>query len=276
MIEAFREKAQTRKRPFIMPTPNGFILAGVIFTLFLMGLVYANNLSLLLSFSLLSFFLGVMFKTHEQFHSVEISNISLSDGAQAIVSLRAPEFIHCELHTDKEILKTKRSPSAEYLIQANRGSFKVKRAKLWTNGEWGLFHVWRYIKVNQRLHVYPTPLHSEQISLTTTPKSGSETFNKHTRYVQGLQATRIDWKVYAKNEELFVKDFEEEKWESLKIDFKNFNGEKEEKLSMMAWLVNQAHSQNSSWAITMPAGIYLESASGHEHYTRTMELLSEA
>ncbi|MCO4754378.1 MAG: DUF58 domain-containing protein [Bacteriovoracaceae bacterium] len=276
MIEALKAKAQTRTRPFIIPTLNGFVLAGVIFTLFLMGLVYANNLALLLSFSLVSFFLAIMFKTHEQFNSFKESSYSVVNGPQGVFTMRAPPFIKVDLQSAHTTLETTRGNQSEFVINASRGVYAIKRAKLWTNGEWDLFHVWRYVGVDEEIHIYPTPIPTQHSSLSTNSTQGGETFSKHERYLQGHQSSRIDWKVYARSEELFIKDFEEQRLESIKVDYDHFSGEKELKLSQMAWLINQAYSQNNSWNLTLPSGVALLVSSGHEHYLKSMELLSEA
>ncbi|MBC77796.1 MAG: hypothetical protein CME64_17455 [Halobacteriovoraceae bacterium] len=275
MIKALVQRAKEKETPYILPTMPGLIFIGVFFTLFLMGLVYGNNLTLLLAFCMFAFLLGVMFKTHDLVKRYTSIDVRFDDSylPQAKTNLQGP--FSMELQTDKGTIEG-HSSTGSFSLKGLRGRYKVNTIKLHTSGDWGLFRVWRYVKVNKELYIYPRPLAVEQDFFKEISQEGAEIFNQHKRYERGHPSKRIDWKVFAKKDELLIKEFNENRPESFEINDIRFKGDFEETLSKMAWLVNKAHLEGLKWELSLKSGAYLRPGKGHSHFKRSMEILSEA
>ncbi|MBJ01100.1 MAG: hypothetical protein CME67_07695 [Halobacteriovoraceae bacterium] len=275
MIEAIKERARKKQTPYILPTGSGAIFIGVFFTLFLMGLVYGNNLTLLLAFCMFAFLIGIMFKTHEMVKRYSHISIHLSDGASAQIKTNLLGNFHIELQSSNQTLKAQ-SGTGTFQINAKRGRYPIKVIKVWTSGEWGLFKVWRYVPGTRTLFVYPRLEQVEKSYFRELHQDGAEAFHQHKRYERGQASKRIDWKVYAKKEELLVRDFKENKPDTIEINEKHLKGDFESKVSKMAWLVNKAHSEGMDWELKLNKGTYLAFSRGVAHFKKSMEILSEA
>lgn len=265
--------AKERQRLYIIPTSAGGLFVGVNLTLLLTGIVYANNLVLLLAFCLFAALLLTMFQTHAIMEKFEFGAVRLSDApanGQHGVSISSPiDLVRYELHTDKGIFPASRAMP--------RGHYRCRYLKAYTTGERNFFYVWTYRKLDKDLRVYPaqTPSFTPTEGAQKETVAGSGEFNKHRVYAQGASSKRIDWKAFARTEQLLVKEFEEPKNSGVVIEQARLQGDKEEVLSQMAWQIEQAKRTGLSWELKGD-NFYLPMGKGQAHWTSCMEALSDA
>lgn len=275
---SLKERAIQNQRIYIIPTQLGLLTIAVNFTLFLMGLIYGNNLVLLLAFALFSALLLIMFQTHAYMEPLPPTAIRISDSSyERPPGIKAPlseALIHYEAQTDKGAIKTSGASQVRALT-AKRGHYRVKHIKAWTRGENGFFYVWTYRAGSGSFHVYPKPVNSPltlpQGEVARANQSGE--FSGHVAY-KG-QARRIDWRAYAKANLVLEKNFQEFEYGSICIDRKDFPHEDELALSQMAWQVNEALARNLSWSLALGSQ-KIQNDKGHAHWKASMEALSNA
>ena len=75
----FERKTITKKNIYIIPTKLGFLYIGVLFTIFLVGLTYTNNLTLIIAFWMLTVFIIQMLKTHRYVKEFKLLTDNLDD-----------------------------------------------------------------------------------------------------------------------------------------------------------------------------------------------------
>lgn len=272
------------KKIYIVPTKTGLIYIGVNFTLFLMGLVYANNLALLLAFGLFAILLLVMFQTHAIMEKLEIGSITpKSAGPEETPGLlfwpALPPEVNVSFEDKSRSFIFKNSKQREGLCaleRPKRGKIQVSYLKFFTKGESGLFYVWTHRPWSASLYVYPAKVPASQNTLASAQMSLSDNgqFQEHKSYQMGEHASRIDWKVFARNEQLLVKNYEDDVSQALMIDINSSPGEIEQRLSKAAFRVSEAHRGSFSWALR--AGKKeLPLDNGRAHFKKSMEILSE-
>lgn len=299
-LKAFHAHSLQRQRIYIVPTRAGLLFIGVNFTLFLMGLVYANNLVLLLAFAIFASLLLIMFQTHSILEgcldtSIKIHSASAQEIQLNIVnsskngSENGPkQLIAFELKTNTQRLyanprqgRYPLSASTPKNKQKNkpvpRGKYALTHFKTWTTGEQGLFYVWRWSSLQETFYVYPSPIPAPESLRGHSKESerGSQEFEEHKRFANSENPNRIDWKVYARSGELMSKVFNQDLTRAWLLDQSSIEGEKEVQIQKMAWLVNHCFHNALSWSIKGP-GYHLAPGSGANHWRTSMELISEA
>ena len=116
---------------------------------------------------------------------------------------------------------------------------------------------------------------------TGRAREGAEEFNQHRNYQTGDSAKRIDWKVFARDERLLVKSYQEPEKTAYLIDINALcqsnkaSADKEQILGMMAWQVDQAFKADAPWELRLGSA-KLPSGKGKSHWRASMEALSEA
>jgi hypothetical protein len=159
----------------------------------------------------------------------------------------------------------------------SRNHYSSVRVKLHTTGKTGLFYVWRYNKTKLDFFTYPEKKYTSKQKLHTNTKQkvgpSEVEFHSHIPYVSGLNSKRIDWKVYARSSQLFWKKHIDHHSTTFEINYSSLQGNKEEKLSSMSFLIEKYHKDSKSWKLILP-NLVLTNNSGINHYARSLEAIS--
>ena len=99
-------------------------------------------------------------------------------------------------------------------------------------------------------------------------------FSHYLPYTQGLSSKRIDWKIYAKKDLLYWKKHIDYQDETISINFQHFDGDIEQKLQQMSYLIDKSFKNNQSWKLTLPTCV-LPTSKGFSHYKNSLEVISE-
>lgn len=296
-FKKIQEYSFNKNNVYIVPTRFGFRFVFINFFLFIIAITYSNNLALLVSFFMVTYFVIQMFATHRIIYDISLKHFMMDNqfSSSHLVNSHhfkedldqdSQQYIKMELFTDNgEILSQSsfedRLSSNSISMKASelkRGKYLLSKIKYFTTGSNQLFYVWRYFKINQELYIYPSKKLAPEVQSQAESKKTSllqeRDFDRHVRYVSGMPSKRIDWKVYAKSDYLFSKLFTENITESQEINFLKLTGETEEKLQKMSYLIEKAHIENISFSLVLPS-LKLPLASGPHHYRKSMEVISE-
>lgn len=273
----------TQRRIFIIPTRQGFALAFVLVLMLLGDINYNLSLGYVLTFVLTM--MGVMSMLHA-FRN--LAHLEIRAGhAEAVFSGETAHFL---LHFNNRnklsryqlcLVKTGESfwstpPSAlsfDVLEQQNcevafplpavqRGWLTMSRLTLYTEFPLGLFHAWSYLHFDTRCLVYPKPLSEAPLPFGHAPDgmgkrtmAGDEDFAGLRKYTVGDALPRIDWKAYARERGLQVKQFSTPLGEELWLDYADTQDRNdEEKLAHMTRWVVDAEAQGLHYGLRLPDG----------------------
>jgi len=276
---------------YIMPTKLGFIYIAILFTIFLIGLTYTNNLTLLTAFIMLTYFITQMLKSNQIIKNVNLESINIkNDFSDNLISINAKipnnenyKYIMCSIFENKtEYSPTKFNNSSSNIlgqISLKRKKYKINRVKFYSYGPSSLFYVWRYFKHETVIYVYPkretkslSDIYSQSLSQASI---NEEEFSHHIPYVPGMSAKRIDWNVFARSEQLYWKKHIGSNNSDIIIDIENLEGDFEGKLSHAAYLIDYLFKNNIKWTLKYKGKIS-ESKTGINHHSYCLEILSEA
>jgi len=143
-----------------------------------------------------------------------------------------------------------------------RGWLQPGRLTLYTEFPLGLFYCWSYLHFDTRCLVYPKPLDDAPLPFGSSPDgtgkrsvAGDEDFSGLRKYIAGDALPRIDWKAYARERGLQVKQFSTPLGEELWLDYSDATDRnEEERLSRMTRWVLDAETQGLSYGLRLPDG----------------------
>ncbi len=178
--------------------------------------------------------------------------------------------------TDKPLLfdaPARQDTEVSFPLRATqRGWLQPGRLTLYTEFPLGLFYCWSYLHFDTRCVVYPKPLRAAPLPFGSSPDgtgkrsiAGDEDFSGLRKYTAGDALPRIDWKAYARERGLQVKQFSTPLGEELWLDFSEApDRNEEEKLARMTRWVLDAEAQGLRYGLRMPDG-ELSSGNGLAH-----------
>ena len=273
----FEEKSIKKKNIYIVPTRLGFLYVTVLFTIFLIGLTYTNNLTLIIAFWMLTVFLIQMLKTHRFVKDFQLSHNNLEDTyakSNKTVIFNEKEihpYLSLELQCNSVFINSK-------TLYSNllRGVYKIEKLKITSLGPYELFRSWKYADIDKTLLIYPAKKMFEQNDLDDSNNFNSKNedqFQEHKRYTQGISSKRIDWKIFAKNDQLFWKKFDTQQNEKEVIIIENLSGDLETKLEKATFLINQFYKESVTWSLSY-RGKTLKSSSSSLHFKECLNFLA--
>ena len=218
-----------RRRLYILPTRTGIGFSLLLLLMLVAGLNYANSLALFLTFLLTGFTLVTMHHCHRNLL-----------GAQLVAATAHPTFAQRDGTLSLSFENS--SGSARFQIAAGvgdlptiaadvpangfgkieipvpaarRGIVRVDRLHLVTTHPYGLFRAWTWVHAPIEMLVYPRPQGLLPLPADIGNKSGERSLtNAGADEWLGLRAFRdgdsprqVDWKAYARDAPLLVKEY---------------------------------------------------------------------
>ena len=297
-IPASSTKTLDSKSIFIFPTRFGFAYLFVMVLLFLLGTNYRNNVIILFAYLQASFFItammlsyynmkGLVFicRSQPKSYAEQQGHVSVklvSDRARHNIALAFADYKSVPVvHFDQEI-----RVNVPYQVN-KRGVHPLGRIKAASRFGFGLFTTWTWIDFGLQATVYPKikqlPQHyvmkdfnrsEQQQGEHIHSKPGIDEFAELKAYVQGEPLSRVSWKHLARGQGKLTKHYQDaisdDNWLSLEaIAGRNL----EEKLSYLAYLVNQNHLQNIRFGLDLGKH-KIEPEQGSAHSERCLTALS--
>lgn len=274
-----------KKKIYIIPSKSGFVFIGIMFTNFLIGLSYGNNLTLCVAFILFTYFIIQMLTTHKHLSLLDVKEIRFKNNFANLkieCSITSKDLIidDCYALTFNKNTKINLKLKNNLLtgsIKLKRGIYRERNLRISNTGQSGLFYVWRYFPISYEIYIYPERIHTNPPNLFNVIENekaiDENEFHSHIPYTSGMPSKRLNWKLFARTETLYWKKFTGVNQGNIKLDYYKLDGNKETKLSYLAYLIHKAYQNNLTWSLTIP-GNYIDNCSGHDDYIICLRLLS--
>jgi uncharacterized protein (DUF58 family) len=203
---------------------------GLFLIMMVTGVAYENNLIFMMAFLCISMGLIAILQTARNLRDVQVVAIHVPSEFggtthAALLSLRntSPDpKINLEVQgsfaaSDETVVAsitfnvTSLEPNAmnsfetAFALPNQRGRYLLRRVRLATTAPYGLFRAWIYVDLQSDFISFPVPKGSRE--LPKEQASVGEDFSGHKLYAPGDPMTRIDWKVYSRRRNHYVKEF---------------------------------------------------------------------
>ncbi|MBI1966008.1 MAG: DUF58 domain-containing protein [Betaproteobacteria bacterium] len=286
-----------QRRVFILPTRQGIAFAAVL----LMMLTGSINYSLGLGF-VLTFLLGAMAINGMLYTFRNLANLRVTGGrALPVFAGDTAKFtVHLEngSDTDRHAVGLTRdrkeaafvdvparatAPASIGIPAARRGLLRPGRLTLFTRFPLGLYHSWAYLQLDMQCLVYPRPAApgmplppaASSVGAGIERGRGQEDFSGLRQYHAGDSPRHIAWKVAARDQGLFTKQFSGRTETELWLDWALLPAslDPEERLSQLTRWVLDAHAAGLSFGLRLP-GKTVGMAAGEAQRERCLETLA--
>ena len=286
-----------QRRVFILPTRQGIVFALVL----LMMLTGSINYSLGLGF-VLTFLLGAMAINGMLYTFRNLANLRIAAGrALPVFAGDTAEFtVHLENGSDTDryaigfthdrknavfidVPARTTVPASIGIPAPRRGLLRPGRLTLFTRYPLGLFYAWAYLQLDMQCLVYPRPA-PPGMPLPPAASSagagiergkGQEDFSGLRQYHAGDSPRHIAWKVAARDQGLFTKQFSGRAESELWLDWALLPSSLgvEERLSQLSRWVLDAHGAGLSFGLRLP-GTTVGMSAGEAQRERCLEALA--
>jgi uncharacterized protein (DUF58 family) len=277
----------TSRNIFIFPTAFGFVYLGFVVLLFLLATNYQNNLIMLLSYLLASFFITVMMHSFYNFTQLSFSARQQQTGfaQQGIIF---PLIIHSKKkHYDLNFIlenknlssiseshfsaKVSQCTSGNTRVNlsfnsAKRGEFSLGRVTIFSEYSFGLFKSWTHLDFGLSALVYPKPLplilDQQQLSgqkddtsirsYQASNMAGIDDFSELKRFTLGESRARTAWKQLARGQGHFSKHYQENQSALLCLKLADMPvASLETQLSYLSFLVNELTQDQQTFSLQL-------------------------
>ena len=285
-----------RRRLYILPTRAGLAFTALLFLMLLAGLNYANSLALFLTFLLTGFVLVVMQQCHRNLLGTEVvagiapAVFARSTGALQLTlgnTLDVPR-LHLEAGLAQGALRAADLPARTRLrlelplAAPARGVVRIDRVRLSTAQPFGLFRAWTWVHTPITLLVYPhphgaLPMPADSARHTGTRPhagAGADEWLGLRPFRDGDSPRQVDWKAYAREAPLLVKEYVQGASELRLFEFSQLaHLDQEARLSQLARWVVDAEAHGERYGLLLP-GVRLLPDRGPEHRHRCLAALA--
>ena len=284
------------RKIYILPTGYGFLF-GILLLLLLIGSInYSNNPAFLLTFLLAGMFVHSIFHTWRNLYGLQIRwlgsepvfatetaafRFRLSDPSgrehyaiQLSYAGHEPAIVDCTVDSDCTLTVGKKT--------RQRGLFRPGRLIIETRYPLGLLRAWCYMESDANTLVYPRPwvgvLPDDAPEYQGSPAGdrgvGSDDFVGHRNYHPGDRPRHIDWKAYAKDKGLLIKQFGGDRVDLLWLDFRQLaETDTEVRLSILCGTILDLVEQPLQYGLRLP-GKEIAPASGPSHAAECLAALA--
>lgn len=299
-----------KRRVFIFLTRFGFIYGLTLLVMLIGAINYNNSLAYALTFLLAGLFITAMLHTYSNLRGLIISTaipeeVFAGEFAQMPVFLdnrNGPARVAIEISAvsakSNKSKKTKQTIAKELLnLDAatitnfqlrikteKRGYLDPGRIKLASTWPLGLFRAWSYVDKLEKGIVYPSPEGVEQLPPETPTEDdlqkgaskGNDDFKGFRRYQPGDSLRAIDWKAYARADDLLLKQFQGNGSQKILLDwrFTEQLGDIESRLSQMSLWVIRAETEGLLYSLHIPDRGIEDFSSGSAHKRNCLRRLS--
>jgi uncharacterized protein (DUF58 family) len=285
-----------RRRLYILPTRAGLAFTALLFLMLLAGLNYANSLALFLTFLLTGFALVVMQQCHRNLLGLEaiaaIAPAVFARGTGAVQltlgNTAAVSRARLEAKLPDGALRTADLPPHARqrlelpLAAPARGIVRVERVRLSTAHPFGLFRAWTWVHSPITMLVYPHPHGALPMPADSArhagarphASAGADEWSGLRPFRDGDSPRQVDWKAYAREAPLLVKEYVQGASELRLFDFAQLaHLDQEARLSQLARWVVDAEAHGERYGLILP-GVQLLADRGPEHRHRCLAALA--
>lgn len=285
-----------QKRIFILPSAMGMGYLLTTFLLFLAGVNYDNSLILNFSFFLGSLFVVSILQTFSNLSGLVITAGHTEPafaGAEAKFVLHLSKSrrkdhhsIYCQWHgyesDPHNLIQAQETPVEMLLKTKKRGRYTPGRLKLHTVYPFGLCRAWTWVDLNMSTLVYPKPLECELSATSASSREqgsamtpdGQEDFDSLRAYTPSDSLKTVDWKAYARRNDLYTKQFHGYESKTTWLRWKDMpSSDMEIRLSYLCYWVLQLSKTHEPYGLELP-GSRVEPATGKSHEEQCLAQLA--
>jgi uncharacterized protein (DUF58 family) len=285
-----------RRRLYILPSRAGVALGALLFLMLLAGLNYANSLALFLTFLLVAFCLVAMQQCHRNLQGLQVEALHApavfarrpgtvyvtlgNAGPHARPSIRGR--IDGEAECQADIAPGARAVLELPLTAAARGIVRIERIRISSTHPFGIFRAWTWLHTGAQMLVYPAPEgtlalpsgHSPQPGLHVRRGAGVDEWAGLRPFRDGDSPRQVDWKAYAREAPLLVKEYHAFGTEQHRFDYALVRlPDTEARLSQLARWVVDADARGERYALELP-GSSIPADGGAEQRQRCLAALA--
>ena len=308
-IPAKSQHTLTSKNIFIFPTTFGFTYLLFVLLLFLLGTNYQNNLIILFSFFLASFFVTVMLHSFFNFSGLTIHSEKIMTG-YCDQRIDFPIYVeaqkeHFNIHFayTKPSMKTESAATIHVqpgsklvnlpVFSNERGQYSLGRITVSSEYSFGLFRSWSKLDFGHTVLVYPkqrvinnlnnwlssTTDESNLAGVTQSSNIGIDEFSELKSFIQGESLARTAWKQLAKGQGHFTKHYQSQQGEPLWLTLDNLPTKQLElQLQYLSYLVNKLTISNQEFGLLLSSpgkvSVKIEPSLSKEHKQQCLTALA--
>jgi uncharacterized protein (DUF58 family) len=265
-----------RRRLYILPSRAGVAFAALLLLMMVAGLNYGNSLALFLTFLLAGFVLVSMQQCHRNLQGTVLlaahappvfagsaASLHVTLGNRALqprLQLEAAVPGQAVASTDLPAGAERHLELA--LPQQARGVWPIERLWLATAQPFGLFRAWTWVHAPLQLLVYPRPFGG--LPMPTAPgrkpgthsqgSTGADEWLGLRAFREGDSPRQVDWKAYAREAPLLVKEYSPPGAETRMFEFAQLtHPDIEARLCQLARWVVDAEARGDRYGLVLPA-----------------------
>lgn len=280
---------------FIFPTLTGFAFGGLIVLLILGAINYQNSLVYGVAFTLGSLFLVTILYTFRNLSGLTVELIAAGTGfvgedVEFQVRVSRPKGNGREgiqlgwvgaIAQWAEVYDSEACNVRLFVRAVRRGWLDPGRLLIETNYPLGLLRAWTWVDLGARALVYPQPLFADQAEQVARQgedgelmdPQGSDDFSDMRMYRPGDPVRHIMWRVYARSDQLVVKEYTSYVDPRLMLDFDRVAGGTEERLSRLTGMALTAVRSGRDFGLAMP-GVRIGAGVGESHRNSILRALA--
>jgi uncharacterized protein (DUF58 family) len=264
-----------RRRLYILPTRAGVASAALLLLMLLAGLNYANSLALFLTFVLIGFALVGMQMCHRNLLGTEVAaalapavfagstgRLTLTlENPTTLVRARIQAALPGGAMGEAQLAPRSRSEVELPVPAPVRGRMLLESVRLSTTYPFGLFRTWTWLHAPLEMLVYPLPHGARPLpqqggarsSRLGLPAGGADEWTALRPFRDGDSPRQVDWKAYAREAPLLVKEYTQAAGELREFDFGALAPlDTEARLSQLSRWVVDAEVRGERYALVLP------------------------
>ena len=294
-IPPTRRLTLSQQSIFIFPTITGFLFGGLIVLLILGAINYQNSLVYGVAFTLGSLFLVTILYTFRNLSGLTIELVSAGTGfvgedVEFQVRVSRPKGKGREgiqlgwlgaIAQWAEVYDSEACSVRLFVRAERRGWLDPARLLIETQYPLGLLRAWTWVDLGARALVYPLPLFIDQPEHVARrgedgelmDPQGSDDFSEMRTYRPGDPVRHIMWRVYARSDQLVVKEYTSYLDPRLMLDFERVGGGVEERLSRLTGMALNAARSGREFGLVLP-GMTIRPGVGDPHRDSILRALA--
>ncbi|WP_440875816.1 DUF58 domain-containing protein [Thalassotalea sp. PLHSN55] len=294
----------TSRNIFIFPSKFGFAYLAFLLLLFLLGTNYQNNVILLLTYLLASFFISAMLHSFYNVRGLEVAQLAEVRGfsGQTIAvpielnSTKARHHFSFSFNNQPKcfqqtIVSGKSSVNATFFA-THRGRQSLGRLKVASEYGLGLFTTWTQLDLNIDVIIYPEPkvikgaflaendMQSDNDAAKAMPvnnakpiKQGDD-FYALEPYRLGQPLSHVAWKQVARGQGWLTKQYQQDSADEIWLSLSAMPAaDVDTKLSMLCGLILEYDGQGKKFGVKFPR-FHIEPEQGAQHLAHCLTELA--
>jgi uncharacterized protein (DUF58 family) len=285
----------SRRRLYILPTRTGVGFGLLLLLMLAAGLNYANSIALFLTFLLAGFALVTMHQCHRNLLAAQIiaataqPTFAQRDGTLSLIFAN-PDAARYRIAAGVGDDPTTAADMAAHgmgridlpVAAPVRGVVRVDRLHLITTHPFGLFRTWTWVHAPIEMLVYPRPSgalamptdHGSKPGARSLSNAGSDEWLGLRPFRDGDSPRQVDWKAYARDAPLLVKEYSAAGADLRMFDFGSLGHlQLEARLEQLARWIVDAEAHGERYGLLLP-DTQIKPDRGPEHRHRCLAALA--